>query len=78
MKLSILLAGAATLATFVAGCETERQDIPLMTPAAVMRLPLDQRPTIFRDPRNNQVHRTDGLSRNPADCARWGCVGVNK
>jgi hypothetical protein len=38
-------------------------------------------PKIFRDPTNPygypyNVHETDGLSRNPDDCARWGCVDV--
>ena len=23
---------------------------------------------------NDSSHETDGLSRNPADCVRWGCV----
>ena len=23
---------------------------------------------------NNSSHETDGLSRNPDDCVRWGCV----
>ena len=41
----------------------------------------DKLPKIFRDPTNQygypyNVHETDGLSRNPDDCARWGCVDV--
>ena len=78
MKPSIFvrLAGAAALAGLAAGCQTEPQTIPVMTMATVMQLPSAQRPTIFRDPTTNEVHRTDGLSRNPNDCVRWGCIGV--
>ena len=38
-----------------------------------------QKPTVFRDPDPRlafpyNIHETDGLSRNPDDCVRWGCV----
>ena len=44
-----------------------------------MKLPPDKLPRIFRDPTNPygypyNIHETDGLSRNPDDCAKWGCV----
>ena len=44
-------------------------------------LPPDKLPRIFRDPTNPygypyNIHETDGLSRNPDDCAKWGCVDV--
>ena len=44
--------------------------------------PPDQLPRIFRDPTNPygypyNIHETDGLSRNPDDCVRWGCLDVN-
>ena len=45
-------------------------------------LPAGQKPTMFRDPDPRlgypyNVHETDGLSRNPNDCTRWGCIDVN-
>ena len=48
---------------------------------AASKLPPDKLPKIFRDPTNPygypyNVHETDGLSRNPDDCAKWGCVDV--
>jgi hypothetical protein len=73
------------LAGSVAGCQTERRTIPVMTIQQANQLPASQVPRIFRDPSNPygypyDVHETDGLSRNPDDCARWGCIdtGGNK
>ena len=45
------------------------------------QLPANQLPTRFIDPSNPygypyNVHETDGLSRNPDDCVRWGCIDV--
>ncbi len=45
------------------------------------QLPASQVPTRFIDPSNPygypyNVHETDGLSRNPDDCVRWGCIDV--
>jgi hypothetical protein len=74
------LARGVVLAGFVAGCETESQNIPNLTAEAASKLPPDKRPRIFRDPTDpygDQIHETDGLSRNPDDCVRWGCVDVN-
>jgi hypothetical protein len=70
---------AAALAGLVGGCNTERRNIPDLTMAAALKLPPDKLPRIFRDPSNPygypyNIHETDGLSRNPNDCARWGCV----
>ena len=55
------------------------QNIPVMTLRAALQLPPGQLPRVFRSPNPNQhypynIHRTDGLSRNPDDCARWGCI----
>lgn len=40
-----------------------------------------ERPTIFPSDRPQpypyNFHETDGLSRNPNDCAVWGCVDSN-
>ncbi len=83
MKPSIVfrLAIAAALAACVGACQTEAQNIPNLTAEAASRLPPDKLPRIFRDPTNPygypyNVHETDGLSRNPDDCAKWGCVDV--
>jgi hypothetical protein len=59
--------------------QAEEQNIPVMTLRAALRLPPDKLPTVFRSPNPYQhepynIHRTDGLSRNPDDCARWGCI----
>ena len=75
------LALVAALAAYVAACQTERQNIPDLTAEAASRLPPDKVPRIFRDPTNPygypyNIHETDGLSRNPDDCVRWGCIDV--
>jgi hypothetical protein len=70
------------LAACLGACQTERQNIPNMTLATALALPPGKLPKIFRDPTNPfgypyNVHETDGLSRNPDDCIRWGCVDVS-
>jgi hypothetical protein len=55
------------------------QNIPVMTLRAALQLPPGQVPRVFRSPNPHQhypynIHRTDGLSRNPDDCVRWGCI----
>jgi len=75
------LALAAALAACLEACQTERRNIPDLTLAQALALPPDKLPKIFRDPTNPygypyNVHETDGLSRNPDDCSRWGCVDV--
>jgi hypothetical protein len=50
-----------------------------LTLRAALQLPPDQLPKAFISPNPYQhypynVHRTDGLSRNPDDCMRWGCI----
>jgi hypothetical protein len=75
------LALAVGLAGFVAGCQTEQRNIPNLTAEAASKLPPGQLPRIFRDPTNPygypyNIHETDGLSRNPDDCIKWGCVDV--
>jgi len=55
------------------------RSIPVMTLRAALQLPPGQLPTEFISPNPYQsypdnVHRTDGLSRNPDDCMRWGCI----
>jgi hypothetical protein len=75
-RLALIMAVAAG----VAACQTER-NIPNLTAEAASKLPPDKLPRIFRDPTNPygypyNIHETDGLSRNPDDCAKWGCVDV--
>jgi hypothetical protein len=67
------------LAGSVAGCQTESRNIPVMTIQQANQLPASQVPRIFTDPSNPygypyNIHETDGLSRNPDDCVRWGCI----
>jgi hypothetical protein len=57
-------------------------NIPVMSVVEAERLPPGRIPRIFKDsnpylayPYN--IHETDGLSRNPDDCVRWGCVDQN-
>ena len=78
-SISLQIALGAALAGSVAGCQSESRNIPVMTIQQANQLPASQVPTIFRDPTNPygypyNVHETDGLSRNPDDCTRWGCI----
>jgi hypothetical protein len=77
-KLAFAAALASSLAAPVAVCAQD-QNIPVMTLRAALKLPPGQLPTMFRSPNPYQhypynIHRTDGLSRNPDDCVRWGCI----
>jgi hypothetical protein len=48
---------------------------------ADMRAAVPEPPTVFPSRRPQpypyNFHETDGLSRNPNDCAVWGCVDSN-
>jgi hypothetical protein len=76
------LAVAAALACSLSAPAAVRagdQNVPVMTLRAALQLPPDRLPTMFRSPNPYQhepynIHRTDGLSRNPDDCMRWGCI----
>ena len=75
------LALGAALAGLLAGCQTESRKLPRITMEQANQLPANQLPTRFIDPSNPygypyNVHETNGLSRNPDDCARWGCIDV--
>jgi hypothetical protein len=77
-RLAVAAAVAGSLAAPVA-VRAEDQNIPVMTLRAALQLPPDKLPTVFRSPNPYQhepynIHRTDGLSRNPDDCMRWGCI----
>jgi hypothetical protein len=84
MRLSLInrLAIAAALAgsvTAPVAVRAQDQGIPVMTLRAALHLPPDKLPAVFRSPNPYQhypynIHRTDGLSRNPDDCTRWGCI----
>jgi hypothetical protein len=75
----VALGLSVALATVFAGFDTEAQNIPSLTLQQAESLPPSQVPRIFRDPDPYSyypynVHETDGLSRNPDDCVRWGCI----
>jgi hypothetical protein len=77
-QLAVAAALAGSLAAPVAA-RAQDQGIPVMTLRAALKLPPDQLPKVFISPNPYQhypynVHRTDGLSRNPDDCMRWGCI----
>jgi hypothetical protein len=84
MRLSLI--GGLAVAAFLAGqlaapvaVRAQGQSIPVMTLRAALQLPPGQLPKVFISPNPYQhypynVHRTDGLSRNPDDCMRWGCI----
>jgi len=84
MRISLMsrLAIAAAVASSLAAPLAVRagdQNIPVMTLRAALQLPPNKLPTVFRSPNPYQhepynIHRTDGLSRNPDDCTRWGCI----
>jgi hypothetical protein len=46
-----------------------------------MRAVVPERPTVFPSarpqPYPHNFHETNGLSRNPNDCAVWGCIDSN-
>jgi len=78
-RLAFAAALAGSLAATVAVRAQNDQGIPVMTLRAALQLPPSQLPKVFRSPNPYQdypynIHRTDGLSRNPDDCVRWGCI----
>ncbi len=82
MSRRLALGLSVALATVFAGCQTEAQNIPVMTLQQAESLPPAQLPRIFKDPDPYSyypynIHETDGLSRNPDDCIRWGCIDQN-
>jgi hypothetical protein len=77
-RLMFVAALAGSLAAPVA-VSAQDQNIPVMTLRAALQLPPSQLPKVFISPNPYQhypynLHRTDGLSRNPDDCMRWGCI----
>ena len=78
-QLAFAAALAGSLAASVAVYAAQDQGIPVLTLRAALQLPPSQLPRVFRSPNPYQhypynIHRTDGLSRNPDDCVRWGCI----
>jgi hypothetical protein len=58
---------------------TQGKPIPTLTQAQLSHMLPSQIPTVYRDAEPPyQVHETDGLSRNPNDCAKWGCIDNNR
>jgi hypothetical protein len=73
---------AIVLGSALSAGQAEAQHIPVMTLQQAESLPSGQLPTIFKDPDPYSYypynfHETDGLSRNPDDCVRWGCIDQN-
>lgn len=78
-RLAFAAALAGSVEASVAVCAAQDKGIPTLTLQAASRLPPGQLPRIFRDPDPYSyypynIHETDGLSRNPDDCLRWGCI----
>jgi hypothetical protein len=79
LMLAFAAAAAGSLAAPAAVRAQDDRGIPVMTLREALRLPPSQLPAVFRSPNPYQyypynIHRTDGLSRNPDDCVRWGCI----
>jgi hypothetical protein len=72
---------AGSLAAPAAVCATQVRGIPTMTVRQAEQLRPGQLPKLFRSPTNPygypyNIQETDGLSRNPDDCFRRGCIDV--
>jgi hypothetical protein len=80
LKTRLMFVAALTgLLAVPAAVRAQDSNIPVMTLRAALQLPPGQLPKVFISPNPYQhypynVHRTDGLSRNPDDCMRWGCI----
>jgi hypothetical protein len=73
LALGVALAAATTVA------QAQRQPIPTLTQAQLSRMLPSQIPTVYRDAEPPYgIHETDGLSRNPNDCVKWGCIDNNR
>lgn len=73
-RLMFAAAFACSLAAPVVAARAQ-SGIPVMSVMAAEQLPPSQRPVEFRSPNPPyNIHRTDGFSRNPDDCMRWGCI----
>jgi hypothetical protein len=80
MRLSISIACglALALAGPIAACQAQGLRIPTLTQQQVSHMLPSQLPTVYRDAEPPyEIHETDGLSRNPDDCIKWGCIDVN-
>ena len=81
MRLSNAFAALSRAPSRSGGCQTEKKPIPVMSVSQYEALPPGQKPTMFRDsnPRlayPDTIHETDGLSRNPDDCAKAGAAST--
>jgi ABC-type transporter Mla subunit MlaD len=82
--LALLCAGPATATAALsqnAGVPAAHASRVAHQNLADMRAAVLQRPTMFPSARPQpypyNFHETDGLSRNPNDCAVWGCIDSN-
>ena len=73
LALALALAAAAPVG------QAHGQPIPVLTQAQLSHMLPSQIPRVYRDAEPPyQVHETDGLSRNPNDCVKWGCIDNNR
>jgi hypothetical protein len=77
------LIGALALGVAVAApatvCQAQGQPIPTLSQTQLSHMLPNQIPTVYRDAEPPyEVHETDGLSRNPNDCVKWGCIDNNR
>jgi hypothetical protein len=73
------LALGVVLAAAEAVCQAQGQPIPTLSQAQLSHMLQSQIPTMYRDAEPPyEVHETDGLSRNPHDCVKWGCIDNNR
>jgi len=73
LALSVALVAAAPVD------HAQGEPIPVLTQAQLSHMLPSQIPTVYRDAEPPyQVHETDGLSRNPNDCVKWGCIDNNR
>jgi hypothetical protein len=73
LALSVALAAAAPVG------HAQGEPIPVLTQAQLSHMLPSKIPTVYRDAEPPyEVHETDGLSRNPNDCVKWGCIDNNR
>ena len=79
MSHSLILALSVALVAATPVGQAQGKPIPTLTQAQLSHMLPSPSPTVYRDAEPPyQVHETDGLSRNPNDCAKWGCIDNNR
>ena len=79
MSHSLILALSVALVAATPVGQAQGKPIPTLTQAQLSHMLPSQIPKVYRDAEHPyQVHETAGLSRNPNDCAKWGCIDNNR